>query len=101
MGHDDPLSYDSKIISELKCTCIALNVLETAAQAQRAHAQLVTIHAARDLAGYIEQLHLELRSAVGLGFLRINGNIKRARRQLSAWLARLTATLVESSAVQS
>ena len=91
--------YESKILRELERAHAVLDELEVVAQARRAYAAIVTIHAARDLAGYIEKLRPALRSAFGFASLKVVRDVKSARRQLNVWIARLLATLRGSASV--
>jgi hypothetical protein len=84
---------ESKILRELERTRVALDELEVIAQARRAYAATVTIHAARDLADYIEKLRRAPRNAFGFASLKVSREVESARRQLRVWIARLLATL--------
>jgi hypothetical protein len=85
--------YESKIICELELAHATLDQLEASAQARRAHAQIVTIHAARELAGHIELRRTALRDAFGFASLRITRDIESAREQLGIWIERLQRIL--------
>jgi hypothetical protein len=93
--------YESKILRELERACAILNELEAVAQSRRAHAAIVTIHAARDLMGYIEKLRPALRSASGIASLKVSCDVESARRQLNVWIARLLGTLRGPASVAS
>ena len=101
MKHRDPSRYEFKIICEVERARTVLDELETTAQARRAYAEIVTIHAARDLSNHIEQLLPTLRRAFGFASLKITRDVEVARKQLNAWIARLLATLLESNSMAS
>jgi hypothetical protein len=91
--------YESKIRREVDRARAVLDALEIIALARRAHAAVVTIHAARDLADYIEKLRRAPRSVFGLASLKLSRDVESARRQLNVWIARLLATLCGSPPV--
>ncbi len=81
------------LVADLRHTRALLDSLESSARMQRAHAQLVTIHAAQDLTQHLEDLERQLPNAFGFAFLRAYRRIKSARKQLGTWLARVTMNL--------
>jgi hypothetical protein len=87
------ISNASALVADLRHARALLDSLESCARRQRAHAQLVTIHAAQDLTRHLEDLERQLPSAFGFAFLRTYRRIKAARRQLGTWLARVSMNL--------
>ena len=91
--------YESEILCELERARAVLDELEVIAQARPAHAAVVTIHAARDLADYIEKLRRVPRRVFGFASLKVRCDVASARRQLNVWIARLLASLAGSPPV--